>query len=396
MQVLLVDPDAGLPHGTTTCLSNDGWTVSTAADYKGALDIARKESLEAAIVPQPGSGLSTGVDNSGFRTLMRALDARRIATVLIGDGRWQPGLRDDTLIDVAPRVVTKEEIRGRLSTIRRYHALVTSMEREVEGLQRISKRINRHFVEVDQEMRLAGRLQRDFLPRDLEPIGPVRFATLFRPVTWVSGDIYDIFRIDEKHLGFYIADAVGHGMAASLLTMFIKHAVRVKEITRDGYRIYDPGETLANLNEALSEQALPNCQFVTACYCLLNVETLELKFARGGHPYPLLITPEGCITELKSQGGLMGVFKGAVFPSTTVQLHPGEKVILYTDGVEVSFAPREDEAHSWEHYHRVFASLAHEPIQQIVRQLEVQLNSETGSLNPTDDVTIVGMEIESG
>ncbi len=396
MHVLLVDSDPGLPRGTTVCLSNDGWTVSTAVDYKGALEIACHESLEAAIVPQPGGGLSAGVDNADFRTLMRALDARRIAVVLIGDQLWQSGLRDDTLIDVAPRAATKEEIRGRLSTIRRYHALVTGMEREVENLQRISKRINQHFVEVDQEMRLAGRLQRDFLPRDLEPIGPVRFAALFRPVTWVSGDIYDIFRIDEKHVGFYVADAVGHGMAASLLTMFIKHAMRVKEIARDGYRVCDPSETLANLDEALSEQALPNCQFVTACYCLLNVETLELKFARGGHPCPLLITPEGCVTELKSQGGLLGVFKGATFSSTTVQLHPGEKVILYTDGMEVSFAPRAGEAHSWEHYLRVFASLAHLPIEQIVRQLEVQLNSETGSLNPTDDVTIVGMEIESG
>ena len=133
---------------------------------------------------------------------------------------------------------------------------------------------------------------------------------------------------------------------------------------------------------------------MTACYCLLNTETLELRFARGGHPYPLLITGEGSITELKSPGGLMGLFKGAEFPTTEVQMRPGEKLILYTDGIEVSFAPREDEAHSWEHYRSVFEGLAQQPVEEIIRQLEAQLNAETGSLDPKDDVTVVGMQIQ--
>ena len=76
-------------------------------------------------------------------------------------------------------------------------------------------------------------------------------------------------------------------------------------------------------------------------------------------------------------------------------MRPGEKLILYTDGIEVSFNPREDEVRSWEHYRAVFESLAHLPVEDVVRQLETQLNAESGSLNPTDDVTVVGIQIES-
>ncbi|MFH0981921.1 MAG: PP2C family protein-serine/threonine phosphatase [Planctomycetota bacterium] len=395
MQVLLVDPETSLPRGMATCLAEDGWTVSTTADYKRATELTHQDHLAAVVVPQPKAGLADASVESDYRNLIRALDARRIAAVLLTDTPGRRNGRDGTLIDVAGREITKEELRGRLATIRRYHALVRRMEQEVANLQRIGKRLNQHFNEVEQEMRLAGRLQRDFLPRCVGPVGPARFAPLYRPVAWVSGDIYDIFRIDERHVGFYVADAAGHGMAASLLTMFIKHAMSGKETTPGGYRIREPSETLTNLNEALTEQDLPNCQFVTACYCVLNTETLELQFARGGHPYPLLITRDGQITELKSQGGLMGLFKGAAFPTAKIQMHPGDKLILYTDGIEVSFAPGDNEARSWEHYRSVFENLAHEPIEEIVRQLEALLNAETGSLHLKDDVTIVGMQIHT-
>ena len=134
------------------------------------------------------------------------------------------------------------------------------------------------------------RLQRDFLPRITGPIENVGIATIYRPASSVSGDIFDIFRIDEDHTGFYIADAVGHGMAASLLTMFIKRAIVPKRVDGNDYVILTPSETLTNLNDALADQSLPNYQFVTACYGLINHRTLTLQYARGGHPYPLLIT----------------------------------------------------------------------------------------------------------
>ncbi|MCP4590627.1 MAG: serine/threonine-protein phosphatase [bacterium] len=395
MRALIVDPETALPQGVESCLEQDGWDVSRAADYRHAMEIAQTGDITAAIIPHLPDGVAGRSGELDYRDLMRVIDTRHIATVLISPDPAHAQVRDESLVDVAGADVTNEEIRGRLATIRRYHRVVKNMEGEVENLQRLSKRINQHFKEVDQEMRLAGRLQRDFLPRDLGTVNAVRFAPLYRPVTWVSGDIYDVFRIDETHVGFYVADAVGHGMAASLLTMFIKHAVIPKEITSSGYRIIEPDEVLERLNTALAQQALPNCQFVTTCYCLLNTETLELRFARGGHPYPLLITADGCITELKAHGGLMGLFPEATFEVGKVQMQPGEKLILYTDGVEVSFAPREDEAHAWEHYRSVFERLAHEPVDEIVRRLEAELDSETGSLNPTDDVTIVAMQILS-
>ena len=78
------------------------------------------------------------------------------------------------------------------------------------------------MTRLDEELRLAAKLQQDFLPKQLPQVGPIHFHSLFRPAGYVSGDLYDVMRLDEKRVGFFPVDAVGHGMPAALLTMFIK------------------------------------------------------------------------------------------------------------------------------------------------------------------------------
>jgi serine phosphatase RsbU (regulator of sigma subunit) len=269
------------------------------------------------------------------------------------------------------------------------------MDRELANMQRLGKRLNEYFAQVDEEMRLAGRLQRDFLPQHLGPIGPVTFAALYRPASWVSGDLYDIVRVDESHVAFYVVDAIGHGMAAALLTMFIKRAVTTKRIRPDGYELLEPSETLALLNDALAGQTLPRCQFVTGCYCLLNLETLVLRFARAGHPHPLLVDEDGGVTELHTQGGLLGVFRGEDFPTRQVQLRPGEKVILYTDGLELAYAPERYHSDPVAYYRAIFDGAAAAPAAELIRKLNADINEEAGSLHPRDDVTVVAMEVHA-
>ena len=69
---------------------------------------------------------------------------------------------------------------------------------------------------LTEQLRLAGLVQQDFLPAKLPNTDEIRWSTIFLPAEWVSGDIYDIVRIDEQHIGFYVADIVGHGMPAAL------------------------------------------------------------------------------------------------------------------------------------------------------------------------------------
>ena len=84
----------------------------------------------------------------------------------------------------------------------------------------------------------------------------------------------------------------------------------------------------------MSDQNLAGCLFATCCYCLLNTKTLELTFARAGHPYPVLIRPGQEPQQLEVQGPLLGIFDQSEYPEQTIQLQSGDKLLLYSDGAE--------------------------------------------------------------
>ncbi len=393
MQVLVVDPPgSGLPDETVGVLRQSGWDITPAADYGQALELARTGSVDAVLISEPANTSNNNELPSSFNNLLRTIETQGLAAVMVSDKPDSRPGNPKTLIERVHRDVSPGELRGRFAMIERYQAHFKQVEQELRNMERLGKQLNQHFLEVDQEMRLAGRLQRDFLPQLQKPIGNVRFASLFRPASWVSGDIFDVFRIDEQHTGFYVADAVGHGMAASLLTMFIKQALVPKRVEGESYAVLTPSETLAHLNDALAEQELPNCQFITACYGLLDHRTWTFQYARAGHPYPILFTSDGAVSELKSGGGLLGLFQGAEFPTGETQLHPGDKLLLYTDGMELAFQ-EESKGLDSTAYRRTFDAFANLPIDEMIRSIEAALEQDTGSLSPQDDVTIVGAEI---
>ena len=251
-----------------------------------------------------------------------------------------------------------------------------------------------HSIKLfNEEMRLAARLQQDFLPRHLPEVGPARFGTLFRPVSWVSGDIYDIVRLDETHVGFYVVDAVGHGLPAALLTMFIKKAIQTKRIHGSNYEIVPPEVTLSELNTDICQQDLSSCHFCTAVHCVLDVTTLTLTYARAGHPAPVLIRANGQIELLASGGGLLGVIPEAHFESHTCQLSPGDRLLLYTDGADDAFASGNDStgAHPFLDILRPIAGL---PKEQLLVELVAALDESVGVHTPGDDVTVLVMDID--
>ena len=268
-----------------------------------------------------------------------------------------------------------------------------AVREELESLRRRDDALNSYMRRLDEELRLAAKLQRDFLPKALPQVGPVRFHTLFRPAGYVSGDLYDVMRLDERNVGFYLADAVGHGVPAALLTMFVKQALQTKEITPggDGYRLLPPAEALRRLNNRLIDQNLSQSTFATALYGTIDVDTLRLTVSRAGHPAPLLLRADGPPDALEPEGSLLGIFADETFESRTVQLRPGDRIIAYTDGVEVAFwGTAGIDTRRWHEELAAFRSLTPE---QLLAEFADRLDREDGSLAPKDDLTMIVVEV---
>jgi sigma-B regulation protein RsbU (phosphoserine phosphatase) len=287
-----------------------------------------------------------------------------------------------SLQTAGPVLQRMEQLQGEMESLRT----------ELNLLRRRDETLNFYLNRIDEELRLAARLQQDFLPKELPEVGRVRFHTLYRPAGYVSGDLYDVMRLDENHVGFYMADAVGHGVPAALLTMFIKQALVTKEIIPGGYRLVPPGESLARLNQTLVDQNLAHATFATALYGIVNVRTLEVTVSRAGHPSPMLLRAGSEIEAIQPDGGLLGVFPNETYDVATVRLAPGDRLLVYTDGIEVAFGAEAIDTERWK---SELAARMHLSSEDLLHDLCQHLDAQTGSLAPKDDVTAVILEVES-
>ncbi len=258
---------------------------------------------------------------------------------------------------------------------------------------RITGREDGNGDDLSEQVRLAGRLQRDFLPSTPPEVGAVRFSVLYRPASWVSGDIYDITRLDETHLGFYVADVVGHGMPAALLTMFIKKALQTKRITGHTYSIIPPDEALGELNADICRQDLSGCQFCTAVYCVVDAAELTLTYARAGHPEPVLIRSGRKSRKLAAPGTLLGVFEQEQFRSKQVKLKLGDRLVVYTDGAEDVIRDMAEEGKS-NKIEDVLVSHAHLPREELLGRISAAIEARYGRSGLADDITVMVTDVE--
>jgi len=337
-----------------------------------------------------------GDDAHWLATVLRELQRSAVVGVFLLPTRDEPICK--TLASHRDRFLTvrqdtpADQLAPQLAAAAAMQPLIRQLQSQLSDARSLGAQATRTLEEMDEEMRLAARLQRDFLPRRLPEVGPARFGVLYRPAGWVSGDIYDVVRLDETHIGFYVADVVGHGMPAALLTMFIKKALQTKRIVGHSYKIVPPQVSLKELNIDICEQNLPSCQFCTAVYCVLDVRTLELTFARGGHPEPIVVHPDGRLERLWCEGSLLGIFPEEQYDCARYQLKRGDRVVVYTDGAEEALGRQPSgELLDMESILGRWANLTRE---EMLLRITAQLDAQWQDAPVKDDVTVMVLDIE--
>ncbi|MCI0643200.1 MAG: SpoIIE family protein phosphatase [Gemmataceae bacterium] len=286
-----------------------------------------------------------------------------------------------------PRPFGPDELVAQVQALLRIKERHDHLSSKSAEMNRIHKRLQTAYQQIDMELDLAQRIQASFLPQSLPVLPEVRFAVKYRPNHRVGGDFYDVFRLDEHHLGFYVADAMGHGVPASLLTIFVKKGVRPKEINGNSYRLAPPPEVLQKLNRDLLDQAVSENPFITMVYGLFNCQTGVLQFSRAGHPHPLYLPREGPPRLWQLEGSLLGVFE-TQYRLQEHTLCPGDKLLFYTDGMDAAgFEQEAVGVPSLLAAARRFQTL---PIEELVERLAFELFGQT---RQTDDLTILGLEV---
>jgi sigma-B regulation protein RsbU (phosphoserine phosphatase) len=283
---------------------------------------------------------------------------------------------------VLPPRPTSDELAGQIRALVRWHRAVRLYYDRAVQSQFTTHKLQAAYRQVELDLAAARRLQASFLPQLLPAVGPVRFGVSYRPCGQVGGDFYDVIRLDEHHIGFYLADAMGHGVPASLLTIFLKKAVQPKEISESSYRLVPPQEVLVRLNRDLMAQGLAEMPFITMIYGLIDCRSGSLQFSRAAHPHPVYLPSQGEPEQWQTPGTLLGVFE-AEYPQIQREMARGDKLLLFTDGLSES---------GHDAGPVLTAALEHRemPIQSLVDRVS---NTVLADAKQPDDFTLLGLEL---
>lgn len=183
---------------------------------------------------------------------------------------------------------------------------------------------------IQKELEIARQIQSSILPREIPRIAGLDIAARYVPMTAVAGDFYDFIVVDERRVGILVADVTGHGVPAALIASMLKVALAAQS----GHA-RDPAQVLAGLNHSLCGKF--DAHFVTAGYLFVDAEKQVLRYAGAGHP-PLLLGSvdggkKGIFREIESNGLLLGISAEATYSALEHPFRPGDRCLLYTDGV---------------------------------------------------------------
>lgn len=216
--------------------------------------------------------------------------------------------------------------------------LSRTIEKAIEEIEFVRKSQQEHtqLVSIKSDLAVAGEIQQAILPQKFPPIEEMAdmvdlFATM-TPAKEVGGDFFDFFKIDEKRLGFVIADVSGKGVPASIFMAVSRTLLRAT-----GMRGIDTNECLNYVNNMLCHESIDS-MFVTVFYGIYNTETGLVEYTNAGHNPPYVVRADGTVDALPmSENIVAGMFDDFTFTQSTLQLDKGDMLVLFTDGVTEAF-----------------------------------------------------------
>jgi len=265
-------------------------------------------------------------------------------------------------------------------------SLYQNLEKEVEER---SRQLRDAYGSIKTDLRLAKRIQENILPKNISHILGINFAIYYAPMTEVGGDFYDVFEFAPGIIRIFVADATGHGVQAALMTMLLKGEYeRVKTL------ITLPSELLEIMNNEIIYTYKSLEVFFTCIVLDIDLNDKKIRYASAGHPTQYLISNKKVI-KLNSTGKMAGTFVGNNYNLVEHDFTPGDKIILFTDGLFEEF-DKNDNEFGEDRVNDIIKSKFTEKankleIMDMVNILINEVENFIGSEEKNDDITIVGI-----
>lgn len=328
--VLIVEDSLVYRRLLSRMLAQWGYKVSEAENGLAALQILESQPVSLVIsdweMPEM-DGL----------TLCREIRSRQIGHyiyVILLTGRENP---DDLTLgfdagadDFLSKPVEQSELRARLHA----GARILSLEATLAAR---NARLSEALRQIEQDLEVAARIQQSVLPAHQQRYRDYFSDWLFLPSAWVSGDIFNVFPLDN-HLGFYCVDVSGHGVGAAMMSLAVArqflHGRAVERfLFTDDDEVASPAEVVRILNGRFCSDEVEIVSYFTMIYGVIDLDTGEGKLCQAGHPTPFIVNPDGEVRAVGSGGAPVGLMPDLSWTDVDFTLAAGERLCLFSDGI---------------------------------------------------------------
>lgn len=319
-QLILVVDDAPANIQIVHSILKDDFKIHVATSGAKALDLVKTK-------PQPELIL--------LDVEMPEMDGYKVCEIL----KATPESRDIPVIFLTGKTEAGDETKGfEVGAVDYIHkpfspAVVKARVHTHLVLREAREQLARQLLFINNELEMAREIQLSILPHETPKIRALEIAARYLPMSSVAGDFYDFMVVDDTHVGILVADVSGHGLPAALIASMLKVALAAQSP-----HACDPARVLAGLNKALCGKFKHH--FVTAVYVFVDLEKKSMSYAGAGHP-PLLLwrTSTGSASEVVENGLLLGMFPEQIYSAVELSVEPGDKAVLYTDGILETKSP---------------------------------------------------------
>ena len=328
--VLIVEDSPVYRRLLARMLAQWGYTLSEAENGVAALDILANQPVSLVIsdweMPE--------MDGLSLCREIRSRQFGHYVYVILLTAREAP---DDLTLgfdagadDFLSKPVEQSELRARLHA----GARVLSLE---STLAARNARLSEALRQIEQDLEVAARIQQSVLPAHQQRHQDYFSDWIFLPSAWVSGDIFNVFPLDN-HLGFYCVDVSGHGVGAAMMSLAVARqflhgrAVERFLFTADN-EVASPAEVVRILNGRFCSDEVEIVSYFTMIYGVIDLATGEGRLCQAGHPTPFIVTPEGEARTVGNGGAPVGLMPDLCWTDVNFSLAAGERLCLFSDGI---------------------------------------------------------------
>lgn len=343
LRVLVVDDSAAQRLVLTRFLRRWGFEASEAASGEEALERCRAQHVDLVLSDWMMPGLSGPDFCRAFRSLPRSSYGYFILLTSKSDkGAVAEGLAAGA-DDFLTKPVSPEELQARLSAGARILRMQAQLQEKNRLVTATLAELQEIHESLSRDLAQARQLQQSLVREPQRRFGPWQLSLLLRPSGMVGGDLVGAFPIGTRRVGLFGIDVSGHGVSAALLAarlagLFsgVAPGQNVALIAGGeggaGVTGRTPTEVAGELNRLLLDE-IGTDHYCTLVYAEVTLQTGALRLVQAGHPHPVVERRDGTVEALGSGGLPVGLFADAQWDGTETVLHPGDRLIITSDGV---------------------------------------------------------------